>query len=399
MRKVELLSPAGDLDKLRVAYDYGADAAYMGIYPFSLRKKAHEVRDYEYSQLNDIRKSFPSKKLFGAANIIFSPNDIDELSNNIDAIEKMNLDGIIVSDMGAASVLKNRLESVPLHLSTQSSCINHEAVKFYKSFGFKRIILGRECTLDDIKRIKDSNPDVEIEVFVHGAMCMAVSGRCILSKAMSNRSANKGECSHSCRWKYRLAIEEEERKGEYMPIYEDDGFTTILSSRDLCMINNLDDVINAGVDSLKIEGRMKSVYYVASVTRAYRKALDRAQDANIYIDELINVSHREYTTGFFYSEEKNNFRPPKEEYTRNYRFLGIINEEVKKDIYSVDIRYKISPKNEIEYIGPDVFLIKDNNFKTLDENFEEVDSIDHGKVGYIQTKAKLKKGYIVRQEI
>ena len=196
-----------------------------------------------------------------------------------------------------------------------------------------------------------------------------------------------------------MAVEEEERQGEYMPLFQEDGFTTIFSSRDLCMINYLDNLIDAGVDSFKIEGRMKSIYYAATVTRGYRKALDKDKDAQKYIDELINVSHREYTTGFFFGNEKNNFAPPKEEYTRNYRFLGIVGREVKKNIYEIDTRYQIKSASNIEYIGPDIFLIADNEFVTLNEDFEEVEHIDHGKVGYIQTKCKIKEGYIIREEI
>ena len=216
---------------------------------------------------------------------------------------------------------------------------------------------------------------------------------------LAARSANKGECSHSCRWKYRLALEEKEREGVYMPIIEDNNWTEILSSRDLCMIYNLDDLINAGVDSLKIEGRMKSLYYAATVTRAYRKALDNDIDKDKYINELMNVSHREYTTGFFYGKEKNDFSNPKEEYTRNYRFLGVIKEEVEPNIYSVDIKYQIKLGAKIEYIGPDVFLLCDDKCIVLDENFKKIEHIDHGKAGYIKSTLPLKEGYIVREEI
>ena len=395
MKKPELLSPAGDMNKLKTVYDYGADAAYIGLYPFSLRKRTDKV---------DVEKELSSfvkprgKKLYAALNIFFSQSDIDVLKKSLDRLENLDLDAVIVSDIGAADIIKNRYPSLKLHLSTQASCMNAQAAKIYKKLGFDRIILARECSLDDIKRIKDAQSDLEIETFVHGAMCMAVSGRCILSAALTDRSANKGFCSHPCRWKYRLAIEEEKRPGEYMPINEEDGYTTILSSKDLCMIEHLEDLKNTGVDSFKIEGRMKSIYYAAIVTRAYRKAIDNASDAANYANELLNISHREYTTGFFYGVEKYSFEATKEEYIREYRFLAIVLDEVKDGIYSLDIRYQISSGKEIEYIGPDVLNIKDNNFKVLDENFEEVPHIDHSKIGYLRTSIKLKKGYIVRQD-
>ncbi len=225
-------------------------------------------------------------------------------------------DAYIVSDLGPAMLLKKTLgDNIRLHLSTQANTLNSGAIQAYKELGFSRIILGREVTLDDIKRIKDAVPEIEIETFVHGAMCMAYSGRCFLSAHLSDRSANEGDCAHTCRWKYNLLekkepkeyyIEEETRKGEYFPVIEEDGYSTILSSKDLNMIDHLSELKEAGVDSLKIEGRMKSLYYVATVTRAYRKAIDviehggDAKDALLYKEELDSVSHREYSTGFFF---------------------------------------------------------------------------------------------------
>lgn len=395
----ELLSPAGDVEKLKTVYAYGADAAYIGINRFSLRESGIKSDSATLKAINDVKNEYKGKKLYAAVNMFFFDNDIQTLNENIDEIKDLNVDGFIVSDLGAAMCLKRHFPSVPLHLSTQASCTNSESVKVYKDLGFSRIILAREVDIDNIRRIKDAVPDMEIEVFVHGAMCMAVSGRCILSSVTTHRSANRGECAHTCRWKYRVAIEEEKREGEYLPLEEHNGWNTILSSKDLCMIDHLDELIAAGVSSLKIEGRMKSTYYAALITRAYRKMLDKDKDAVLFRDEIEKVSHREWTTGFFYNNERTDFAPPREEYTRLYRFLGTVISEVKKGVWEVDIKYQISSKREIEAIGPDVLSVSLGCVETLNKDFENVEHIDHCMKGYIKTDKQLKSGYILREKI
>lgn len=323
---MELLSPAGNVEKLSYAYAYGADAAYIGLKRFSLRVKADNFYEDEYRKVIELKNQFPGKKLHCALNIIFHDNEIDSLKQNLDYFKQYPIDAFIVQDIGIVPLLQKEFPDVQLHLSTQASCVNSEAVKIYKSMGFSRVVLGREISLDQIKRIKDSVPDMELEAFAHGAMCIAYAGRCLMSAYLTGRSAQSGFCSHSCRWEFTagekltpdqakqiaesgtLLLEEQQRKGEYFPVYEGDDFTAILSSKDLRMIEHLKEMKDAGVDSLKIEGRMKSVYYVAMVTRAYRKALDAlegkisAQDAKPFIDELENVSHRESTTGFYFKK-------------------------------------------------------------------------------------------------
>lgn len=321
---MELLSPAGNVEKLSYAYAYGADAAYIGLKKFSLRIKADNFYEDEYKKVIELKKQYPQKRLHCALNISFHDYDIDNLKNNIDYFKLYPIDAFIVQDIGIVPLLQKNFPNTELHLSTQASCVNSEAVKMYKSIGFKRIVLGREVSLDEIKRIKDSNPDMQIETFVHGAMCIAYAGRCLMSAYLTGRSAQSGFCSHTCRWEYdvlskpngakqlaesgNLLLREHQRPDEYFPVFEGEDFTAILSSKDLRMIEHLDDMKKAGIDSLKIEGRMKSVYYVAMVTRAYRKALDALDgkisttEAKPYIDELENVSHRENTTGFFYNK-------------------------------------------------------------------------------------------------
>ena len=325
---IELLSPAGNVEKLYYAYAYGADAAYIGLKKFSLRVKADNFYEDEYKKVIELKKQFPGKRLHCALNISFHNHDIDNFLANIDYFKAYPIDAFIVQDIGMVPILQKYFPEAELHVSTQASCVNREAVKMYKSMGFKRVVLGREVTLKEIREIKDAVPDVELEAFAHGAMCIAYAGRCLMSAYLTARSAQAGACSHTCRWDFdvladpskakqiaetgALVLEEKKRPGEYFPIYEGDDFTAVLSSKDLRMVEHLDDMIKAGVDSIKIEGRMKSVYYVALVTRAYRKALDAldgkitSAEAQPFIDELENVSHRESGTGFYYNPSEAN---------------------------------------------------------------------------------------------
>ena len=325
---MELLSPAGNVEKLYYAYAYGADAAYIGLKKFSLRVKAENFYEDEYKKVIELKEKFSGRRLHCALNISFHDEEIDALKSNIDYFRQYPIDAFIVQDIGIVPLLQKEFPKAQLHLSTQASCVNSEAVKMYRSMGFSRIVLGREISIEQIKRIKNAVPDMELETFVHGAMCIAYAGRCLMSAYLTGRSAQSGFCSHTCRWNFKLdgdgrfteegarqlaqsgllTIEEEQRPGEKFPIFEGDDFTAILSSKDLRMIEHLADLRDAGIDSLKIEGRMKSVYYVAMVTRAYRKALDALEgklsneEAAPYIAELENVAHRESTTGFYYNK-------------------------------------------------------------------------------------------------
>lgn len=408
MNKIELLSPAGSYEKLVTAFNYGADAAYMGLKDFSLRTNAKNF-DYSEAEAMAALKAKTGKKLYCTVNIFFHENDIDKLESKIEEMKAYPFDAFIISDIGILETMKKAFPNAEMHLSTQANCINANSAKIYHKMGFDRVILGRETPLSDIKKIKDANPDLGIEAFAHGAMCMAYSGRCLLSAHLTGRSANQGDCAHTCRWNYRLALEEEERPGVYYPIAEENNFTTIMSSKDLCMIDHLQDLKDAGVDSLKIEGRMKSTYYVATVTRAYRKALDYLYDPSVeylpYRDELYNVSHREYSTGFFYgngpvdvNKEDDINIPTHIGYVRDYQFLGTIGEMVKPGIWEVDIKNQIKTGSSLEYIGPDVLKIEDNSVQVLDRDFNPVLHIDHCNPGYIKTDLPLKNGYIIRQE-
>ena len=395
----ELLSPAGNLEKLKTAYSYGADACYMGLEHFSLRANADNFSEKDITEVKQI-KSKNNKRLYLALNILFHQKDLDLLYSMKDELSSWPIDAFIISDIGLVPFLQKNFPERELHLSTQASCINRESAKMYYDMGFKRVILGRETSIDEIKMIKDYVPSLDLECFVHGAMCMAYSGRCILSKALTGRSANQGDCSHTCRWNYRLsyALEEEERPGKYYPIEEHDGFTTILSSKDLMMYDHIKELEMAGISSFKIEGRMKSEYYVALVTRAYRKALDDSPDKDEYRRDLYDVSHREFTTGFFFTDTDDVSRPTSYGYERSYLYLGKVGEQVGENVFQLDVKNQIRADDEIEYIAPDIHLMRERPLALLDENMAQIEKTDHGKVAYIRSSLPLRKGYLMRKE-
>ena len=386
------------MEKLKYAYLYGADAAYIGIRNFSLRQKADNFHEDEHLELARLKGN---RKLFGALNIFYHEKDISNLQDNLEYLALYPLDGLIVTDLGAAALLKERFPHIPLHLSTQANCLNAEAARVYRSLGFTRIILGREAPLADISLIKESNPDLEIEVFVHGAMCLAYSGRCFLSRYMADRSGNQGHCSHSCRWNYRV-LEEAQRPGEYYPVEVGEGFTTILSSKDLCMIDHLAELKAAGVDSVKIEGRMKSLYYTAVITRAYRKALDALEGVPVadlaqYREELFKVSHREFSTGFYFGTDEIE-APTTKTYQRSHIFQGVVGEAVAPGRYEIDVKNKIRLDDPLEVIGPDTLFRRLNGFTLRNEEGRPVDEADHGKYYTLETDLLLSPGDILRKK-
>lgn len=411
---IELLSPAGTLEKLGYAYAYGADAAYIGMQEFSLRTRAGNIRDDDRDALARIRGG---RRLYGAVNSYLHEDDLGLLEARLDMLATYPFDAFIVSDLGAAALLRRRFGTTrKLHLSTQANCLNSAAAAAYGEFGFSRIILGRETSLGDIRRIKDAVPEMEIETFVHGAMCMAYSGRCFLSAFMTGRSANQGDCAHTCRWTYRLlerehgdpgseyALEEESRPGEYFPVHEGDGYATILSSKDLCMIDHLAELRDAGVDSIKIEGRMKSLYYVATVTRAYRKALDAlyglpgSEDWKTYRDELFHVSHREFSTGFFFDAEQI-ANPTEVSYLRDYLLVGTIGEEISPGRYRIELKNKIERTVPVEYIGPATLGIPDDTFTLEDPEGNPLEAANHHQRVFLNTDKPVSRGFIIRKKV
>ncbi len=298
----ELLAPAGDLRCLKTAYQFGADAAYIGGPALQLRAAKAGFTREQVEEAVSLAHSM-GKKLYVAANSFMEESELALAGEYARFLGEAGVDAAIASDMGMVSILKENAPDLEVHVSTQANCLNSRAAKVWRSMGASRVILGREATLDDIRRIRDNLPaDMQIETFVHGAMCMSYSGRCLLSAYLTGRSANRGGCTQPCRWNY--VLEETTRPGMYLPIIEDEKGTAILSSHDLCAIDHLEQLRNAGVDSFKIEGRMKGEYYVATVVNAYRACMDGVFSPDEARAELDCVNHRPYSTGFYFSELK-----------------------------------------------------------------------------------------------
>ncbi|MHA1541012.1 MAG: peptidase U32 family protein [Alphaproteobacteria bacterium] len=312
MKKPELLVPGGSLSKIKTALLYGADAVYAGVPNLSLREKAK----LSFEEVDEAIKLAHSmgKKMYLAFNIFSHNRDLPKVPAVIKTISKLAPDGLIISDPGIFMMVKKALPNMPLHVSTQANVCSYETINFWKDLGAKLCVLAREVSFEETKEIREKCPDIKLEMFVHGAMCMSYSGRCLLSNYMTGRGANQGNCAQSCRWKYRVYeqedeaqffLEEDKRKGEFMPIIENDRGTFIMSSKDLCLMPRLPEVIEAGIDLLKLEGRNKSAYYVAVVTRAYRNAIDAYFDnsktfkSEKFMAELDTLQSRGYTYGFF----------------------------------------------------------------------------------------------------
>lgn len=295
--KIELLAPAGGMEQLEYALHFGADAVYTGGTRFGLRTRANNFDEQHLREA--VQKVHEAgKKIFITANIVMHNEDIEALSEYAALLEDIGVDAVIVSDLGALAIFKENAPSVAIHVSTQASVANYQTARLWYELGAKRVVLARELSLEEIREIRAHVPDeLELEVFVHGAMCMSYSGRCLISNYLTNRDANRGHCTQPCRWNYVLM--EQTRPGKYFPVQEDEHGTYLMDSRDMRMLDHLDELIDAGVNSLKIEGRMKGAYYVATVVNAYRHVLDGAP-AEEYLPELERVSHRPYSTGFFF---------------------------------------------------------------------------------------------------
>ena len=294
------MSPAGDRESLEAALRFGADAVYMGGPMLQLRSEKAAFSEESLAQAVSCAHSL-GKKVYVTVNSFAVNDEIALCGDYARLLQGLGADAAIISDIGVLAEFRRAAPDLECHISTQANCQNYAAARVYYEMGARRIVLAREMTLDEIRRLRDNTPpDLELEAFVHGAMCMAYSGRCILSSFLNDRSGNRGECSQPCRWNY--ALTEEKRPGEYFPIEENDGFTTILSSHDLCCIEHLDELAAAGVSSFKIEGRMKTAYYVATVTGAYRRAMDGTASMDDCIREVLSLKHRPYSTGFYYGQ-------------------------------------------------------------------------------------------------
>lgn len=357
MKKPELLAPAGNMEKMEIAFKYGADAVYIGGENFSLRAGAGNFSAEEIRRGVETAHKL-GKRLYVAVNIFAHNRDLEGLPGFLRKLQAFGVDGIIVSDPGVLSIARNYCPSLPIHLSTQANCTNKESARFWVEQGVERIILARELSLEEIREIRES-VSVQLEVFVHGAMCVSYSGRCLLSSFFTGRSANRGDCAHPCRWEYHLV--EQQRPGEFFPMMEEERGTFILNANDLRMIEFIPQMVESGIDSFKIEGRMKSVYYVATVVNAYREAIDSYFDdpenwkcKARWLEELEKVSHRPYSTGFFFGKPgKEDQTYSHSQYIATHEFVGKVLEYSKETGSAlVEQRNKFSLGDIVEIFGP-----------------------------------------------
>lgn len=355
LNKFELLAPAGDMERLNTALRFGADAVFVGGPKMQLR--AGTV-GFTMESLAEAAKNTHAlgKKLYVTVNAFARNQDVDAAGDYAQALEALGADAVIVSDLGMIRAIRRAAPNLPVHVSTQANCLNYGSAMAYYDMGASRIVLGREMTLDQIREMRSRIPDdLELEAFVHGAMCMSYSGRCMISAYLTGRSANRGACTQSCRWKYHLM--EESRPGEYFPVEEDDEGTTIFSSFDMNCLDFLDQIMDAGVVSFKLEGRMKSPFYVATVTNAYRKRIDgilngTADKAQIELlqRELNAASHRPYATGFYFGEMKRH-APDDGVYLQDTNFVGVVR-GVENGRIAVEVRNRIFEGDRIEVLSP-----------------------------------------------
>lgn len=398
---IELLSPAGDMEKLKTAIYFGADAVYVAGKNFGLRAFAgnFELAELEEATLFCHEKN---KKIYVTVNIIAHNDDFVGLKEYLEFLQKIEVDGVIVADLGVASFVKKYAPKLELHISTQANIINKYSALLMAELGAKRIVLARELSLDEIKQIRAALPkEVELECFVHGAMCISYSGRCLLSNYLNGRDSNKGACVQACRWEY--SITEKSRKGQQYEIQEDDKGTYILNSKDLCMINHIQELIDAGVDSLKIEGRMKSPYYVATVTNAYRRKIDetygKTESKTNYVEEVEKTSHRLFTTGFFYpGENKENLLTSTP--VQSHEFVAVVLKDTSDGWALVEMRNQFKVGEELEVLSPnDTFNKKFVVAKILDEDKNELECARRVQQKlFVATDLPLRCGDILRRK-
>ncbi|TAL24491.1 MAG: U32 family peptidase [Nitrospirae bacterium] len=367
MKKPELLAPAGDFEKLKTAIHYGADAVYLGDSRFSLRGKAGNFNPEELREAVKYARGY-GKKVYITVNIFPHNKDISDIEAHVEFLSDVRPDAVILSDPGIFTMFKKKTPEINIHISTQANITNSESARFWEGLGAKRLVLSRELSIDEIKEIRKKT-NVELEVFVHGSICISYSGRCYISSFLAQRSGNTGECTNSCRWNYSLM--EEKRQGEYFPVFEDERGTYLMSSKDLCMIEHLPKLVDAGIDSFKIEGRMKGINYVAGVVKTYREAIDSMSGNGFkpnprWLKELSMFSSRGYTTGMFFGKQpESDYNFDGESYRMSHELVGIVL-EVNNGTAKVGLRNRLDARDKVEYLTPgfeeklfDIASIKD----------------------------------------
>ena len=403
MKKPELLIPAGNLEKMRTAILYGADAVYIGVTGLSLRADSAEMTIADLAAgVNEAHAK--SVKVYAAANTFARNADLEHAAKIIPKLAAIGIDAIIISDPGMISLVRTLTPDLPLHLSTQANTTNTEAVLFWRGQGVRRIILARELNLKEIGEITAAVPEMELELFVHGAMCMAYSGRCFLSAFRNRRSANEGDCSQPCRWEYLL--HESTRPDDPLVLQEDERYSYLLSSKDLCLIEYLPEIMASGVTSLKIEGRMKSAYYVAVVTRTYRQALDALMQQQEkykcrpeWINELTKISNRGYTTGFAFSEGKINETSPEIKYIQTHEPVGtVLQYDPVKKMMLIGVRNHLAAWDEVELLLPDDTVPIDTRV-LIDANGKQLKKANNDNQIYLPLEREAPIGALLRQKV
>lgn len=406
MRETELLIPASSLEVLKTAVLYGADAVYIGGEMYGLRAKAKNFSEEDMKEGIQFAHQH-GVKVFVTANIVAHNEDLEGIHDYFRSLREMKPDALIISDPGVFTIAKEECPEIQIHISTQANSTNYATYNFWYNLGASRVVAARELSLKEIAEIREHIPeDMEIEAFIHGAMCISHSGRCLLSNYFTGRNANMGACTHPCRWKYYVM--EESRPGEFLPVEENERGTYIFNSKDLCMIEHVPDLIEAGVDSFKIEGRMKTALYVAAVTRTYRRAIDDykkspelfCQNLDYYREEIAKCTYRQFTTGFYYGKtDENSQIYDANTYIKEYTYIGIVQEIDERGYHKIYQRNKFSVGEEIEVMIPDG---TNKILKVLameDENRNPVESAPHPKQEiWIDFGEKLEPGYLLRRK-
>lgn len=407
-KKVELLAPAGSFEKAKIAFLYGADAVYMGTSSLSLRSRV-QVNDDELEKTINYAHNI-GKKVYAAVNIYAFDDKYDEVIEQAKRLSKINVDGAIISDGGIVEIFKKYAPNIDIHISTQANIVSYHNANFWYNNGAKRVILGRELNKEQIKEIIEKTPkDLETEIFVHGAICFGYSGRCFLSDFLASRSANLGDCAQSCRWAYNVYVEEKNNPGNLMPVDDDEHGTYIFSSKDLCLIKEIPEIIEMGVNSLKIEGRLKTEYYLASVINTYRTAIDdylnnpKGYDYTKYLKELEKTKTRGLTTFYFNDRANKDFQEYEgKQYNLEYEFGGKVIEYLEEKSI-IEIRNKLSVGDTLEILIPGTI----NNYVfTIDklwdtETGEEIQTVNPGKLGQtvkLKLPIKCEKDWIIRRK-
>ena len=405
-RKVELLVPAGSLEVLKVAVDYGADAVYIGGQAYGLRAKAD---NFSIEEMKKAVKYAHAKnaKVYVTANIFAHNYDIEGMKAYFEQLKDTGVDAVLVSDPGIFMLAKEIMPDMELHISTQANNTNYLTYNFWYNMGAKRVVTARELSLAEIKEIREHIPeDMEIESFMHGAMCISYSGRCLLSSYFTGRDANRGACTHPCRWKYHIV--EETRPGEYMPVNEDDRGTYIFNSKDLCMIEHIPEMIDAGIDSFKIEGRMKTALYVATVARTYRKAIDDYMESpelyrsnmEYYKSEIAKCTYRQFTTGFYFGKtDQDSQIYDNNTYIKNCTYIGNVQEVTEDGLVAFEQKNKFSVGEEIECMNFDGTNTVCRVEEIYNDRMEPMESAPHPKMQlYVKLDRPVSAGMILRRQ-